>query len=220
MTTSPPRKIFVAGSTGATGRALLRLAEARGVRGQLVPHLRPRGPATRDVPPPPDAVVLDLTDAEGLRRALTGVTTVVQLIGTMRKRFAAGDTYESSDIGTTRQLAQAAAAAGVDHIVLLSSVGAGSPTGAYLRAKAEAERLVRDSGVPWTAFRPSMFYGEGHRAIPGAKTVLGALGLRRYEPIAVDDLVAGILYVAMTRDPLGVALEGKSLWDVVERAKR
>jgi len=48
---------------------------------------------------------------------------------------------------------------------------------------------------------------------------LGARGARRYEPIAVDGLVAGILHVALAREPLGVALEGGPLWDVVAAAR-
>jgi uncharacterized protein YbjT (DUF2867 family) len=215
MPAPSPRRILVAGSTGATGRTVMRLADARGVRAQVVPHLRPRGAATRDVTPPPDAIVVDLADAGALGRAMAGFTTVVQLIGTMKKRFAAGDTYETSDIGTTRQLVQAAVAAGtVDHLVLLSSVGAGG-MGAYLKAKAEAERLVTTSGLPYTIFRPSAFYGEGHAGIPGAKPILRAIGLRRYEPIAVEDLASAILRVALERAPLGVALEGRALFDLV-----
>jgi len=214
-----PRRLLIAGSTGATGRALLRLASAKGLADRVVPHLRPRGASTRQVDPPAGAIVLDLGDAAGLAAALRGFTTVVQLIGTMRKRFAAGDTYESSDIGTTRQLVDAARVAGVDHIVLLSSTGAGRPVGAYLQAKARAEAIVRESGIACTIFRPSAFYGEGHVGIPGAKPVLRALGLRRWEPIAVDDLVAGILHTALERAPLGVELEGKSLWSVVAAAQ-
>jgi len=218
MSAVPPRRILVAGSTGATGRTLMRLAGERGLGDRVVPHLRPRGPATRSVDPPDGAIVLDLADAAGLASALRGFTTVVQLIGTMRKRFAAGDTYETSDIGTTQQLVAAAVRAGVDHVVLLSSVGAGKPMGAYLQAKARAEAIVRESGLAYTIFRPSAFYGEGHLGIPGAKTVLSALGWRRYEPIAVDALAAAILHVALTRAPLGVALEGQPLWSVVEAA--
>jgi uncharacterized protein YbjT (DUF2867 family) len=213
-----PRKVFVAGSTGATGRALLAQAERRGVRAQVVPHLRPRSATTRQVKPPPDAVIVDLADGEALARTLSGFTTVVQLIGTMRKRFGAGDTYETSDIGTTRQLCAAAARAGVDHIVLLSAAGTSSGLGAYYKAKAEAERLVQAAGPAFTIFRPSQFYGEGHRALPGSKAVMHALGLRRFEPIAVDALAAAILKVALERAPAGAILEGRSMWAVVEAA--
>ena len=132
---------------------------------------------------PEGAAVLELADAPALETALSGAggaggcTTVVQLIGTMRKRFSTGDTYETSDIGTTQQLVDAAKKTGVDHLVLLSSVGAGSPMGAYLQAKARAEAIVRESGIPFTIFRPSAFVGEGHRPPPGMKLLTRALGL-------------------------------------------
>jgi uncharacterized protein YbjT (DUF2867 family) len=208
MSSDNPRRLFIAGSTGAVGRVLVREAAARGV--DAVAHRRPKpGEA-------PGPAVFPLSDLDALAAALEGRTTVVQLIGTMRKRFAAGDTYEASDIGTTRNLAEAAKrASSVDHFILLSSVGAGKPMGAYLRAKAEAEGIVRASGIAWTIFRPSAFAGEGHRPPPGMAWLTGALGLVRYQPIRVEDLAAALLRVALEREPLDAVLEGKSLWDVV-----
>ena len=90
------RKLFVAGSTGATGKVLVPLAERLGMA--VVPHVRPAS-ATSAVSR--TAAVIDLADTPGLTAAMRGCTTVVQLIGTMRDRFAKGDTYETSDIGTT-----------------------------------------------------------------------------------------------------------------------
>lgn len=200
----------MAGSTGATGRTLFRHHDGP----HLVPHVRPRT-AERDGAPE-RAAVLDLADADALHAALASCTTIVQLIGTMRKRFASGDTYATSDIGTTRQLVDAARGTNVDHIVLLSSVGAGRPIGAYLEAKAEAERIVRDSGIPWTIFRPSAFDGEGHRAPPGMGTLTRALGLAKYRPIPIEDLARTIHRVAVERAPLGAVLEGDALWRLVE----
>lgn len=205
------RRLFVAGATGATGRTLMRLAGTKGA--PAVPHARPKSVARA----PPGAAVVDLSDHAGLVAALRGCTTVVQLIGTMRKRFAAGDTYETSDIGTTRQLVDAAKDAGVDHLVLLSSVGAGKPRGAYLKAKAEAERLVRDSGLPYTIFRPSAFVGEEHQP-PRLLVRLASLAPARYRPIRLEQLARAILHVALARAPLGTVLEGAPLWDEVARA--
>lgn len=200
-----PRRLFVAGSTGAVGKSLVALADARGV--PVVPHVRPK--AGRQ--PEARAAVLELDDHEALVRALTGCTTVVQLIGTIRSRFREGDTYERSDVGTTAALARAAAAAGVDHVILLSSVGAGKPVGAYLTAKAAAERLVRESGVPYTIFRPSAFHGDRHRAPPGLSLVAALPGLGALRPIGVDELAAAILHVAVRRAPLGAVLAGRDL---------
>ncbi len=195
----------MAGSTGAVGRTVVAQARTRGIA--VVPHVRPKPGRT----PEPGAACLALDDRAALVEALRGCTTVLQLVGTMRSRFSTGDTYETSDVGTTRALVAAAGEAGVDHFVLLSSVGAGRPVGAYLRAKAEAERLVREGPVPFTIFRPSSFVGEGHKAPPGLGLVAALPGLRPLRPIAVDDLAAALLHVASRRAPLGAVLGGDEL---------
>lgn len=207
-----PRRLFVAGATGAVGRVLVPLADRTGVA--VVPHVRPK---SADGLTHPNKAVLELSDP-GLAQAMAGCTTVVQLIGTMRKRFASGDTYETSDIGTTRQLVAAAKQAGVDHLVLLSSVGAGRPVGAYLKAKAAAEALVRDSGLAFTTLRPSAFEDREGQAMPGVRALTKFFGLSRYQPITLAELASALLFVARERTPLGVALEGEALWEVVEKA--
>ncbi len=206
MTT--PRTIFVAGATGATGQRFMAMAATKGVA--TVAHVRPQSAGKVTYP---KLAAFELTDRDQLVDALKACTTVVQLIGTMRKRFASGDTYETSDIGTTRLLVEAAKASGtVDHLVLLSSVGAGSPRGAYLKAKAQAEALVRDSGLAYTIFRPSGFEDREGQSMGGVRAVTRFFGLQRFEPITLDELASGLLNVALQRAPLNVALEGASLW--------
>ncbi len=208
------RALFVAGASGAVGRTVVRLADARD---RLLPHYRrpPDGGA------PPGAHVFALADRAKLVEALRGASAVAQLIGTIRKRFASGDTYETSDIGTTQLLVDAAREAGtIDHVILLSSVGAGRPIGAYLRAKARAEAIVTEAGFPYTILRPSAFDGEGHRAPPGAGLLARLPGLRSFRPIEVEALARAILHVARTRGPLGAVLEGDPLFDVVAQAAR
>lgn len=197
-----PRVLFVAGASGAVGKTVVRLAGATSV----VPHYRkpPEGGA------PPGAAIFALDDRERLVASLRGATTVAQLIGTMRKRFAAGDTYESSDIGTTARLVEAAKEAGsIDHIILLSSVGAGRPTGAYLQAKAKAEAMVTASGIPFTILRPSAFLGEGRGAGLG---LFAHLPLGKYRPVKVEELAKTIVRIAATRAPLDAVLEGGTLY--------
>jgi len=206
--------LFVAGATGAVGKVLVPLAEAQGL--EVRPHVRPASAAKLGHP---RQVAIDL-GAPGLADAMKGCTTVVQLIGTMRKRFARGDTYETSDIGTTRQLVEAAKRAGVTHFILLSSVGAGRPIGAYLKAKAQAEALVRESGLSFTIFRPSAFADREGQSDFGLGAVTRLLGLKTLQPIRLEELASALVHVAATGAPTGVALEGASLWDVVAQARR
>ena len=98
MSLTNDRRIFIAGANGATGRTLVNLPQAQ--TANLVPHYRPKSAQGKTLHP--QAAVLDLTDAQALDAAMQGCTTVMQLIGTMRKRFSTGDTYETSDIDTTQ----------------------------------------------------------------------------------------------------------------------
>lgn len=213
MSSVGERRLFIAGATGAVGRHVVRRAVALGQ--DIVPHVRPQ--SAHKQPPESQAAVLDLEDSQALDAALEGCSTIVQLIGTMRKRFSSGDTYETSDIGTTRTLVAGARRQGIEHIVLLSSTGAGRPMGAYLKAKAEAEDLVRQSGAHWTIFRPSSFDGEGHRPPPGLGLFTRAFGLAHLQPISVPVLAEAILRAAQTGQPRDTVLEGQSLWNWVDQ---
>ena len=205
------RRIFLAGATGAVGRTLLGLPSLPGAT--LVSHLRPGRDASGFANP----AVCELSNPDALDQALRGCTTVLQLIGSRRARFAKGDTYESSDVGTTRQLVEAARRLGtVDHFVLLSSVGAGRPVGAYLKAKARAEALVTQSGLPYTILRPSAFEGGGHAPPALFGPITRALGLAALRPIRIETLAALLLRIAAERAPLGTVLEGKSLLALAE----
>jgi uncharacterized protein YbjT (DUF2867 family) len=205
-----PRRLFIAGATGAVGRVLVPLADARHVA--VVPHVRPKSASTLTHP---SRAVLELSDPS-LPEAMRGCTTVVQLIGTMKKRFASGDTYESSDVGTTRLLVEAAKQAGVDHVVLLSAALTGLGVGAYLKAKARAEALVRDSGLPFTILRPSSFSDRAET--PALVSTLGAYMPEAIRGITLEQLAKTILHVAVERAPLGATLEGSTLWPVVRAA--
>lgn len=218
-------RIFLAGATGATGRVFVPTATEAGH--DLVLHVRPKTAETSPLGRDPRAVVFDLSDADALRGAMAGCDAVVSLVGTMKKRFAAGDTYESADIGSTRQLADAAKAAGVPRFLLLSSYGAGG-AGAYLQAKGECERVVRESGLRWTIFRPSALASppdapegsHGRRDVPGFLIGLGgALAklpgvgpvLDDLRPIPLDALCRAMVRT-LEQPADGRILMGRDLW--------
>jgi nucleoside-diphosphate-sugar epimerase len=87
--------------------------------------------------------------------------------------------------------------------VYLSAVSAVySVTNSYGRSKAEAEKLVAESGLDYTILRPTMIYGPGGglhfqklvgllRRIPFVFPIVGS-GRARLQPVYIDDVVASI----------------------------
>jgi NADH dehydrogenase len=198
---------FVAGATGYTGRALMQLFASEKTEWKPRPHARAPGKID-------GAVVCDPRDVQALTDGMRGCDAVVQLIGTVRARFADGN-YDDIDYGTTVALGEAAKAAGVPRLLLLSSVGAGSARGAYLKVKRKTEAWVEGSGLEYTIVRPSVIGGEGRRA----NQVLGAIlaPIPSLRGIEVHELARVFLRALERRDEVrNQILEGKSLWRLLK----
>lgn len=198
---------FIAGATGYTGRALLEELPKLHSEWTARPHARKAGAL-------PDAVVCDPRDVAALTDGMRGCDAVVQLIGTVKARFADGD-YEAIDYGTTVALGQAAKAAGVPRLLLLSSVGAASARGSYLAVKRKTEQWVIDSGLEYTIVRPSMIVGEKRRAMQ----IFGALltPIPSLRPIEAHQLGRVFIRALEHREAVrNQILEGKSLWHLLD----
>jgi uncharacterized protein YbjT (DUF2867 family) len=90
----------------------------------------------------------DLLAGTGIEPAADGVSAIVH---------CASD--NKGDAEATSNLVRAATAGGgKPHLVYISIVGADRVTFGYVRAKLEAERIVADSGLPWTTLRATQFY--------------------------------------------------------------
>ena len=132
--------IFVLGATGKVGRALVpALLDA----GTAVRALT-RDPAKARIDPRAEVVRADLDNAD-LPALLDGADRVFVLTqGHSADREAA--------------VAQAAARAGVSHLVKLSTTGVHfGQNDPITRAHAEAEQAVREAGPAWTILRPGAF---------------------------------------------------------------
>ena len=144
---TPP--ILVTGGTGTLGRLVVtRLRHAgRSVR------VFSRGVHEAEGT---EFVIGDLATGEGADAAVEGVEVIVHCAGS-----AKGDEVKA------QHLVRAASAAGVRHIVYISVVGADRipMTGAvdramfgYFGSKLAAERVIAESGIPWTTLRATQFF--------------------------------------------------------------
>lgn len=142
--------ILVTGGTGTLGRQVVERLSAKGR------PVRVLGRNAASVRPGAELVLADLATGEGVDDALRGVEVVVHCAGSPK-----GDEVKA------RTLVEAAKRAGVRHIVYISVVGADrTPVNGridramfgYFEAKYAAERVIAESGIPWTTLRATQFH--------------------------------------------------------------
>jgi uncharacterized protein YbjT (DUF2867 family) len=182
--------LLLTGATGQVGSALLGrlLAEGTAVR-CLVRDPRRLGARRVRV----QIALGDLADPPSFRNAMRGVDTVVHLAAAIRDQ-PRGSIEELGGIATWRMV-EAAERAGVERFLFFSALGASTHSRArFLRAKALAERAVREAGVRSIVFSPSIVYAPGDRwltllerlALLPAMPVSGR-GRAVYQPIWAED---------------------------------
>jgi uncharacterized protein YbjT (DUF2867 family) len=156
--------ILVAGGTGTLGTQLVRRLSDRG----LPVRVLTRDPArAAHLPGSVEVLTGDLRDSAAVAAAVHGATTVVSAV----HGFAGlgKPSPEAIDRDANRALIQAAADADVQHLVLVSVLGAAPDHPMSLhRAKHAAEQALQASGLAWTIIRPTA-YLETWIAITAAK---------------------------------------------------
>lgn len=168
--------ILVTGATGSLGRPTVAALRTAGHT------VRPMSRTSRE-----GGVVADLTTGAGLQAALDGVDTVVHLATAVSK----------ADIAHARTLVTAARAAGVRHLVYVSIVGVDRIPFPYYRAKFECERVIEESGIPFTILRATQFHGFVAKILsaPGRLPFLVSLPIDD-QPIAVEEVAQRLAELA------------------------
>src|SRR5215218_9249076 len=186
--TSP---ILVTGGTGTLGRLVVRRLRDAGYDDLRVLTRRHHIAADGI-----EFVTGDLTTGEGIEPALDGAGTIVHCAGS-----AKGDGEKA------RNLVRAASRAGATHLVYISVVGADRiPIGSrvdramfgYFESKLAAERIVADSGLPFTTLRATQF----HDLILTVTQQMAKLPLIsapagfRFQPVDADEVAARLTELA------------------------
>ena len=168
--------ILVTGGTGLLGAQVVPLLRQAGHKVRVLSrHDREPGDGV-------EYVAVDLMTGYGLDEALGGVRTVLHL--------AVGP---KGDDVNTRNLVQAAQRAGtVEHLVLISVIGADTVPVGYFARKAEAERIVAASGIPYTILRAAQSYELALKTVRAmAKApILPASGGVHWQPVAAWEVAS------------------------------
>ncbi len=128
---------------------------------------------------------------DGLAAALAGANALVDV--TNSPSFDDDPVMEFFTTSTTNLVA-AAKAAGVGHYVALSIVGVdGLPGSGYMRAKVVQEKIITESGVPYTILRATQF-AEFTDGITDSMTVGDEVRVpdALIQPVAADQVAAEV----------------------------
>ena len=193
-------QILVTGGTGTLGRHVVRALRDAGRQVRVV------GRHSSAADPEVEFVIGDLATGDGIEAAVAGIGTVVHCAGSSK-----------GDEDKTRNLVRAASRAGVRHLVYISVVGADRvpmvsgidrTMFGYFGSKLAAERVVTESGLPWTTLRAAQFHelllmvAQQMEKLPLIPVAAGF----RFQPIAADE-VAGRLVELTLGPPAGLVAE-------------
>jgi NADH dehydrogenase len=198
---------LITGGTGFIGRSLVRHLNELGYPVRTLIRPSPRTPnLPRGVPL--EVAVSSLADPRGLRAAMSGVDTLIHL-ASAEGQGNRGDLL-ATDIHGTRNLAEAAADAGVKRIIYLSHIGADRMSAfPVLKAKGIAEEHIRRTGVPHTILRSTIIFGPEDRfTVPLARLIRWAPGLLPLpgggravvQPLWIEDLITCLLWAVDNPD--------------------
>jgi len=139
-------RILITGATGSTGSALAIALAARGVPFRAM--VRKQGDEARIPAAPASVATGNFDDERSLASALERISHA----------YLVTPSSEDAEAQQLRFVEQAAAS-GVEHIVLLSQLGAveDSPV-RFLRYHAVVEQRIRELGIGYTFLRPNLFF--------------------------------------------------------------
>ncbi len=206
-------KVLVTGGTGFSGKALVTrlLTEGHQVtaldykEGLKTEELRQLGA---------EVIIGTVTDKEIVSRSVAGVEVVFHLAAAFRELNVPESFYDEVNIEGTRNVVEAAQAAGVRRLIYCSTCGVHGnvdhppanedapiqPADYYQKTKYEAEPIVmayNGKGMATVILRPAAIYGPGdperfyliyRRVASGSFPMFGS-GRTLYHPLYIDNLV-------------------------------
>lgn len=204
-------KIVIFGGSGFIGR---RLAAALSQRGHsLIIPVRDREKSKElIILPDTDVVAYDAAAWQSVLPMLEGADVAVNLVGILNERTSGEFVRVHSEFA--RMLCDKCSGKKVRRLVHISALNAASAAPSeYLRSKAAAEQIVRNSSLRSVIIRPSVVYGHGDQFVSlfvRLGSLFPALVLpcadAIMQPVAIDDLIAVILHAIESGDEDGKVL--------------
>ncbi len=204
-------RVLITGGTGTLGRLVVARRRAADRKVRVLTR------RAREEQEGIEFVIGDLTTGEGIEAAVDDTEVIVHCAGTQK-----------DDEDKALNLVRAASAARVQHLVYISVVGAEKipvESGVdramfgYFAFKLAAERVVAESGLPWTTLRATQF----HDLILAVSRQMARLPLLpvpvgfRFQPVDAGEVAARLVDLAWAA-PAGLVpdIAGPQVYGVAE----
>ena len=211
------RIVTVFGASGFLGRHIVRALAKAGWRVRaavrhpnLAEFLRPMGLVGQVQP-----FKADIARPDEVAAAVRGADAVVNLVGVMHGGLGGKRFFAVHEEGA-RNVAEAAAAAGVGRLVHVSALGASEDSvSGYARSKAAGETAVRAAFPAATILRPSVVFGQEDQffnrfANLARYTLILPLiggGRTKFQPVFVGDVAQAVAAALETPASAGETYE-------------
>jgi uncharacterized protein YbjT (DUF2867 family) len=184
-------RMLVTGGTGTLGRLVVPRLRDAGCKVRVLSR------RSREAGEGIEVVTGDLATGEGIEAAVEGAEIIVHCAGSSK-----GDEEKALS------LVRAASRAGARHLVYISVVGADRipvvssvdrAMFGYFASKLAAERVVADSGLPWTTLRATQFH-ESFLSVARQMTklpVVPAAAGFRFQPVDAGEVAARLAELAL-----------------------
>jgi uncharacterized protein YbjT (DUF2867 family) len=184
---------FVTGGTGTLGRLVVPRLRDAGCKVRVLSRHSHNAEEGIEI----EYVIGDLATGEGIEAAVDGAELIVHLAGSNK-----------GDEDKARHLVSAASRTGARHLVYISVVGADRipvisgvdrAMFGYFASKLAAERVIAESGLPWTTLRATQFHDlmlTTARQMVRLPVVPVPSGFR-FQPIEAGEVAARLVELAL-----------------------
>lgn len=200
-------RVFLTGATGYVGRHVARNLVRAGHTVSALVRRGSEGKLPEEVRPHTAIVEGRLERPDTYRKALQVCDAVVNLPGLLRESPTKGITFEKVHFLGTKLLVDEARGNHMVRFLQMSALGVRSGASAkYQETKFRAEEYLKESGVRWTIFRPSIMFGNEKEGLPNFISVLRDLltmapfvvpvpgnGKYLFQPVAVQNVSEGFV---------------------------
>jgi len=190
-------EVCVLGGSGFVGRHVCHALAAAGYRVRVATRDRERAKDQLILLPTVDVSAVNVHEPGRLAEFVGGADAVINVVGVLHD--GRGDrSFQAAHVELVRKVVAACRSRGVGRLLHMSALGsARDGPSRYLRSKGEAEAIVRESGLAWTIFRPSVVFGPGDsflnlfaKVLKFSPLVALACPSARFQPVYVEDVAA------------------------------